>query len=78
MGLNVEHIWTVLCKTTAIDQQTNNISLFNVVEELRIEVETHDRHAAHPTLSKDLVIPAEMALVSLWKRINANAAAAYA
>ena len=34
----IEHVWSVLCAQVVVDSTTNNISLFNVLEQLQINV----------------------------------------
>jgi hypothetical protein len=58
----IQHIWTVLCTRSSIDRQTNNISLFEVIEELRVE-----GLGGQPG-----VVPCPLELVSLWTRSDPN------
>ena len=58
-------IWAILCERVAIDRETNNLSLFNVIEEVTVP--------AQPPLSLSEaipkgVIPATFELVVLWVR----------
>ncbi len=32
----IDHVWSVLCRRSSIDRETNNISLFDVVEQLQL------------------------------------------
>src|SRR5882724_6999464 len=57
----IEHVWSVLCRSSTIDRQTNNISLLEVVEAIRIE------WRGFPTVS---LTP--MKIVSLWTRDTVN------
>ena len=56
----IEHIWTVLCQKSIIDSATNNITLFEVLEELRVEI--------YPLPSESALIPVQMQLVSFLTR----------
>jgi hypothetical protein len=53
----MEHIWSVLCSRASIDRETNNISLFEVIEQIQV--------LDNPARDQ-LVGPFE--LVSLWAR----------
>ena len=53
------HIWTILCSKASIDQQTNNISIFDVIERLTIAGAPHDATIA---------LPIQANLVVLWMR----------
>ena len=57
-----QHLWTVLCTNSSIDQTTNNVSLFGVVEQLQIG-------GGAPT-DQRIIIPAQFQLVILWMRSN--------
>ena len=35
----IKHVWTVLCKETVIDQESNNISIFDALEQIVVEVD---------------------------------------
>ena len=62
-------LWAVLCQTSAIDRDSNNVSLFNVMEEVRlpasvpvVPMESQDQtEAAVPALGR-------FQLVILWSR----------
>ena len=56
------HVWTVLCSNTSIDNQTNNISLFEVVEGLSLPGEA--------PADRDIALPVKLVLVTLWARSN--------
>ena len=58
-------IWAILCERVAIDRETNNLSLFNVIEEVAVP--------AQPPLSLSEAIPkgvisTTFELVVLWVR----------
>lgn len=56
----MKHIWTVLCQGTAIDAESNLLSLFNCIEELTLSI---DRTKASDS---KLVVPVKFQLVSFW------------
>ena len=55
----IKHIWTVICSQVVIDQDTNNISLFNILEEVGIPQEV---------VKENNIIPIVLEIVSLWVR----------
>jgi hypothetical protein len=55
----INHIWTVLCSRSIIDSETNNITLFEVLEQLTL---------AGPPLAREIAIPLHFEVVSLWSR----------
>lgn len=54
----IAHVWTVLCRKMSIDRETNNVSLFDVLEQIQIYEWTGQPAA--------VVGPFELA--SLWYR----------
>jgi hypothetical protein len=58
----IEHIWTVVCSMSVVDRDTNNLSLFNVVEQLNIFTEPQPNAASQLSLD----------VVSLWVRAEAE------
>jgi hypothetical protein len=56
------HIWSVLCTKAVIDRDSNNITLFEVIEQFTVKLpET-------PPEGGEGVIPAIFELVTLWAR----------
>lgn len=56
----IEHVWTVLCRTSSIDRETNNISLFEVIEQIQL--------APIGQTPERAVAPIQLQIVSLWCR----------
>lgn len=61
----IRHIWTVICSKSVIDQDTNSISLLEVLEQLNI---------SGPKLPKKkdkvVTIPLNFEVVTLWSRVS--------
>lgn len=66
---NIQHVWSVLCTNSVIDQETNNISLNNILEEIQIKknvnnlVSKSDRNS-----NKREAVLLNFELVSFWKK----------
>jgi len=54
----IQHVWSILCQSASIDVQTNNVSLFNVMENIVVP--------SQPSPEKPLVLSCE--IISLWAR----------
>lgn len=54
----IQHVWSVLCSKASIDRETNNISLFEVTEQIQ----------AQGPADEPGVLPCSLELVSLWSR----------
>lgn len=56
----IQHVWTALCSGSSIDKVTNNISLFNVVEQIQFE----------GWEGEPADVPCFLELVTLWSRVE--------
>ena len=61
-----KHIWSVLCKKTIIDTDTNNISLIDVFEQLQAKVNLPQNK------NIKLSIPLEYEVVNFWYKENTD------
>jgi hypothetical protein len=59
----IEHIWSVLCARSATDRETNNLSLFEILEQVNILGPLPDPGA-------NAAFPMQYEVVSLWARAN--------
>lgn len=57
----IEQAWTVLCVRSATDKETNNISLFEVLEQIQI-------FGPNRPPGGTAVLPLTMELITLWER----------
>ncbi len=53
----IDHIWTVLCRNTVTDRESNNISIQGVLEQINITGPKGEG-----------IVPIEAELVTLWSR----------
>ncbi len=61
----IKNIWSILCKQSIIDRETNNLSILDILEEIKVNI--------NPEKSlkiKDIDIPINInyEFISLWKR----------
>ena len=63
----MKHVWTILCQNSSVDSNTNLLSIFNCLEELKLDIDTHKAPK-----TDELVIPLGAQLVSLWAIENQN------
>lgn len=64
----IKHVWSVLCRSSVIDKETNNISLNNVFEQLGVDIKIK-KTASNKTVEY-INIPIEYEIVSLWLKID--------
>lgn len=66
---SVRHVWSILCSSSSIDQQTNNLSLYNLLEEITLvkkEINEKKKEAKGPYLP----ILISFQLITLWEKIE--------
>lgn len=63
--MKIQHIWSVLCKESVINQDDNVISLFGVLEEVNSTVTSIKPNLPRP---EKVTIPFNFELVSYWTK----------
>ncbi len=58
----IEHIWSVICTSSSNDKQSNNMSLFNLVEEFSLQISKNEAKKIKD--KKKLVIPFNQEIAS--------------
>jgi hypothetical protein len=58
-------VWGLICSMSAIDQQKNNISLFNVIDQLNIPKTEFEKLTSQ---NDGMLLPIPHELVLLWRR----------
>ncbi|HVA48045.1 MAG TPA: hypothetical protein VNH11_16870 [Pirellulales bacterium] len=58
----IEHIWTFLCRGSAVDRDSNSLSIFDIVEQFSLVPVDQQPHPQ--------MIPLFFELVSVWARQN--------
>lgn len=62
----IYHNWTVICSKSSIDSETNNISIFEVIEQITFHGDQDD--------SETTGIPISLQVLTLWSRGEDGAA----
>lgn len=57
----MENVWAIICEKSSIDSQSNLLSLFNCIEEIKIEIDKEKM----PQNDK-IIIPINLQIISLW------------
>ncbi|MEX2405157.1 MAG: hypothetical protein WD579_00980, partial [Candidatus Paceibacterota bacterium] len=63
MSKKVKHVWSILSKTSAIDYQSNDLTIIQVIDELTAQI---------PEGEGNISINFPMQLTSLWKRVDTD------
>lgn len=61
----IKHIWSVLCRRSIVDSGTNNLTISDVLEELKIDIKVQQKDVDKLKL---INIPLEFEVVSLWMK----------
>ena len=61
-----KHIWSVLCQKSVVDSRTNNISLIDVFEQLKVNL-SPIKNANIPTI-ENINVPVQYELVNFWSK----------
>ena len=64
----IKHIWSVLCQRSVVDSQSNNVSLIDVFEQLRVGISPFD--SSDTSVSEGISIPVQYELVNFWSKTN--------
>ena len=64
----IEHIWSIICSKSIIDQESNNLSLLNVIEQLTVDAKKIES-SGRDEKNRVYVVPIEMTLVSRFKKV---------
>ncbi len=64
----IRHIWSILCRKSTIDSDSNNISLIDIFEQFDVNYEVKDQKKFTGVFN----IPIEYEVVSLWQRENST------
>lgn len=62
--MKIKHAWSVLCRRTVIDSESNNVSIFDSFEQLQIKLNDEIKGAIAE--KKNFVIPIDLEVATLW------------
>jgi len=57
----IEHVWSIICGRSSTDRETNNLSIFDVIEQINVL-------GPLPDASAHGAIPIQYEVLSLWSR----------
>jgi len=68
LNKKIQLAWSLLCSGVTIDKQSNNVSLYNIIEEVHIPRE--ELEEIGDDKNKNLGIPLFFNLFSVWRRVS--------
>lgn len=68
--LPLNHIWTIICTNSAVDIDSNNVSLFDLIEKVTLAVPKSEFDKAHQQGAKGIVFPIPFEIVTRFRREN--------
>jgi len=63
----IKNIWSIICRSSSVDIDTNIISLFEIVEEITI---TSNLNTPNQISERSNIVPFPFELVSFWERFT--------
>jgi hypothetical protein len=70
--LNVAHVWSVLCLQSTVDEETNELSMFKILEELNVTSKEKLRYKKDGVLESPIGLPVTFQLITLWQKIDVS------
>ena len=64
----VQHLTTVICESSAVDRDSNKLSIFNVIEEVNVSLDSTQKQLIDLNQKKGIPLPFE--IVSVWGKLN--------
>ncbi len=61
---NLKHIWSVLCSSSIVDQDTNNLSLNSLIEQISIKISKEDVEKKETEKSKGFAVNIPLQVVT--------------
>lgn len=58
----IDHVWTVICEDSVVDHESNNVSLFNVIEQVTFGIPEENKD------EDEIALPYSFQIVILWSR----------
>ena len=62
---HIKCVWGLLCSLSSIDQKTNNISLFNIIEQLNLPLAYFEQQKKE---KRSLILPMPYEVILYWRR----------
>ncbi|MDP9249041.1 MAG: hypothetical protein M3M85_00820 [bacterium] len=68
---DIKHVWSIICESSIVDQQSNNISIHKVLEQLQVDLTSNKPLTEkEKTGIRKAQIPFPFQVVSMWQSIN--------
>ena len=64
----INHHWTILCGSSSVDQQTNNLSLFNLIDQVSLNIKREDWEKAMSEGKKGFLARTQFEIITLWEK----------
>src|SRR3989344_4716824 len=72
---NIRHLWSVLCSSSVLSADTNNLSLNNLIERITIPISKEQSNQRNDKAAKGYIIPIEFEVVSRFLKTTDQALA---
>ena len=65
---SVSHVWSIICTNSVIDQETNNLNLFNLIEKLTLTIPEQELQKVKESGAKGIMFPFSLEVVNRFKK----------
>lgn len=65
----VKCVWGIICSLSSTDQRTNNISLFNIIDEISLPTDFFQQQEEQKKQKKILLAPLPHEVILFWRRL---------
>jgi hypothetical protein len=66
---NIKHTWSLIAESSVVDQQSNNISIHKVLEQLKLSLALIDQTLKdEKVLDEKVSVPFPFQIISMWRR----------
>jgi len=66
----LRYIGGIICNSSAVDQKTQSLSAFNVIDEITVDLKANDPSKVNKNSIEKINIPINFQVISVWKRNN--------
>lgn len=70
MKNKIRYIGGIVGSSSSVDQQTQSLSIFNVIDEITVDLKAVDASKPIPASTDPINVPIRFQVISLWKRSN--------
>lgn len=67
---SIEHVWSIICSSSILDSETNNLTLSNLIEKITIDIPEDELKKIKEAKSEGILFPMNFEVVSRFRKID--------